>query len=179
MASFVSPSPATPDLASLEKQLDRTVKDWCGKYGTVGDGINHCAHFVSHLLQLRIPGAALCSNVGGSKYTYEERRAGYCVRVNQIFNSCSNTSRWDDKDLPKEACFIVATIESNIEKQDPKKKNEPVKIGDNSRKHIGIYLGGTIFHYSNKKDKVIKQSVAEFSNHYGKSTVLLRASLPK
>jgi hypothetical protein len=31
---------------------------------------------------------------------------------------------------------------------------------------VGIFIGGEIWHYSNKLDKVVKQTPAEFVNHY-------------
>jgi hypothetical protein len=168
-----SPTVASQSARSinLEGYLEQTVVNFCGKYGSVGDAFNHCAHFVSHVLSLRIPGAALCSNVGDSTYTYAERAQGYCVRVNQVFNSCQGRARWSDDDLDG-SCLIIATIEANIESQ------SPITIGQMSTKHIGFHVSGQVYHYSNREDKVIKQAVGEFRNHYGARTVLLRCDLP-
>lgn len=157
---------------NLDTYLDKSVTDFCGKYGSVGDSENHCAHFVSHVLQLRIPGAALCSNVGGSSYSYEDRRKGYCIRVNQVFNSCSNRARWDDAALPADVCFVVATLEANVESEDP------LTIGSMSKKHIGFYSGGWVYNYGNGADKVRRTSLADFKRHYGARTILLKADLP-
>jgi hypothetical protein len=157
---------------NLETYLGQSVKDFCGKYGDVGDSENHCAHFVSHVLQLRIPGAALCSNVAGSGYSYEERRKGFCIRVDQVFNSCKNRAYWNDKALPSQVCFMVATIESNVGSKDP------LTIGAMSKKHIGFYRAGWVYNYGNKNDKVRKASVADFKLHYGGKTILLKADLP-
>ncbi len=159
---------------NLEPYIGKSVVDFCGKYGSVGDSENHCAHFVSHVLQLRIPGAALCSNVGGeeSSWSYVERRNGYCVRVNQVFNSCKNRARWNDNSIPRVPFFVVATVPANIESEDP------LTIGTMSRKHIGIYVGGMIYNYGNASDAVRKVSVATFKHHYGATTVLLKADLP-
>jgi hypothetical protein len=156
---------------NLDGYLGQTVVDFCGKYGSVGDAFNHCAHFVSHVLGLRIPGAALCSNVGDSTYTYAERAQGYCVRVNQVFNSCENRARWSDDDLGG-SCLIIATIEANIESR------SSLTIGQMTTKHIGFNVCGQVYHYSNRVDQVIRQPVGEFRNHYGARTVLLRCDLP-
>jgi hypothetical protein len=178
MAESPQPIPSTnqgtvaADALNLEPYLGKSVVDFCGKYGSVGDSENHCAHFVSHVLQLRIPGAALCSNVGGSSYTYAERRAGFCVRVNQVFNSCSNRARWDDNNLPTDVCFIVATLEENIQSENP------LTIGAMSRKHIGFYSGGHVYNYGNTQDKVRKTPLADFKRHYGANTILLKCDLP-
>jgi hypothetical protein len=157
---------------NLDTYLGQSLVDFCGKYGSVGDNQNHCAHFVSHVLQLRIPGAALCSNVGGSSYTYAERRNGFCIRVNQIFNSCSNRARWDDKSVPSGVCFVVATLEANIESEDP------LTIGEMKKKHIGFYTAGHVYNYGNTNDKVRKTPLADFKRHYGAKTILLKADLP-
>lgn len=159
---------------NLDGCLGKTVDDFCGKYGKVGDGINHCAHFVSHVLELRIPNAGLCSNVGSneeSKWEYKDRMKGFCVRVNQVFNSCNNRAYWDGKSAPA-TCLIVATIQANIESK------TPLTIGSMTTKHIGFLVGDQVYHYSNTQDKVIKMPASEFKNHYGAKTILLRCDLP-
>jgi hypothetical protein len=158
-------------LGNLESMLEQSVETFCGKYGSLRDDFNHCAHFVSHVIGLRIPGAALCSNVAGSKYTFKERREGYCIRVNQVFNSCSNRAYWDDG-ASEGTCLVVATVAANIESK------SPLTIGEMSRKHIGFHIAGVAYHYSNTRDKVVKQTIAEFKRHYGNDTILLRADLP-
>ena len=157
---------------NLETYLGQSVVDFCGTFGSVADSEDHCAHFVSHVLQLRIPGAALCSNVGSSSYTYEDRRKGFCIRVNQVFNSCQNRARWDDAKLPTDVCFIVATVEANIERK------SPLTIGSMRQKHIGFYSGGWVYNYGNTNDTVKKTALADFKRHYGPRTILLRADLP-
>jgi hypothetical protein len=156
----------------LEGYLGQSVVDFCGKYGSIGDSENHCAHFVSHVLGLRIPGAALCSNVAGSAYAYEDRRKGFCIRVNQVFNSCSNRVRWSDAAAPATVCFIVATLEANIESE------SPLTIGSMRKKHIGFYSDGWVYNYGNTADKVRKTSLGDFKRHYGAHTILLKADLP-
>jgi hypothetical protein len=178
MGSTPTPLPAATLAANnstqsnLDNALGTTVAQFCGKYGTVGDDVNHCAHFIGHLLSLRIPGAALCSNVGGSSYTYQERHNGYCVRVNEVFNSCTGRGRWEDTVPAGTPRFVVATVAGNILRE------SPLTIGTMSRKHIGIYLNGMVYHYSNTKDKVVKVTIGEFKHHYGRATILLKANLP-
>lgn len=157
---------------NLEAYLGQSVKDFCGRYGDIDDSENHCAHFVSHVLQLRIPGAALCSNVGGSDYPYHERRNGFCIRVNQVFNSCKNRAIWTDDSAPQSVCFVVATIAGNIISQNP------LTIGSMRKKHIGFYVAGWVYNYGNTNDKVRKSAINDFKRHYGAQTILLRADLP-
>ena len=162
---------------TLAAYLGKSVEDFCGKYGKVGDGMhhrNHCAHFVSHALSLRIPGAALCSNVAGTSYPYAERMLGYCIRVDQVFNSCENRSLTTaEAAMRADKCILVTTIGGNVEDK------AAVKIGTNPRKHIGVLMNGRVYNYSNAKSKVVTLSVVEFSRIYGsKATVLLKADLP-
>ena len=161
----------TAQQGNVETYLGQTVEQYCGKYGTVGDSHNHCAHFVSHVLGTRISGAALCSNVDDTKYAYEDRRAGFCVRVNEVFNSCANRAYWSEEPAGSK-CLIVLTVKGNVT------GTNPLTIGTMANKHIGIYTGGSVYHYSNTRDQVVKQTVAELKNHYGKDTIVLRADLP-
>ena len=160
---------------NLDTYLGQTVEEFCGKYGKSKDGINHCAHFTSHVLGMRVSGAALCSNVGDSTWAYEDRRKGFCVRVNQVFNACNNREYLLEEPSGTQ-CFVCATVKGNIESK------KPLTIGAMSNKHIGIYSGGLIYHYANTQDKVVKWTIKEFSayfkGNYGGETVLLRCDLP-
>ena len=171
-----SPIPSTVvagaaiNAASLDALVGKELDEICGKYGSKGDAFNHCAHFVSHVLQLRIPGAVLCSNAEASKWTYEERRNGFCIRVNEVFNSCKNRALFLESEPG--SFLMVATTMGNITSK------KPLTIGTSPVKHIGFAVNGYVYHYSNLQDKVVKVTFAEFSTHYGNETVLMRADLP-
>lgn len=174
-ASSVIPSAnlaSNLSVVTLDAYLGQSVTDFCGKYGEVGDSMNHCAHFVAHVLSLRVVGAALCSNVGGSNYPASQRGQGFCIRVNEIFNICSNPARVKLASQPTTKCFIVATTEGNIIRE------SPIAIGDHPKKHIGIFMDGNVYNFSNTKDAVVKVSLGHFKNHYGAKTILLMADLP-
>jgi hypothetical protein len=151
----------------LSSYVGKPVEDFCAKYND--HNLNHCAHFVSHVLKLRLPHAALCSNVGAN-IVYADRNKGYCIRVDQIFNSCGNRSYWDDK-MQDDTCFVIATIKSVIDSEDP------LTLNTGETKHIGILAGGKVYNYSNSHDQVAAKSIEDFKNHYGKNTILLRADL--
>lgn len=156
----------------LNGWVGKTIEDICHRYGKTGDTINHCAHFVSHVLQLRIPGAALCSNVNtdDKRFVYAERAQGYCVRVDEVFNSCNNRALYLEKEGG--SFLMVATYASNITSKDP------LTIGNAKTKHIGIVDSGYVYHFSNGQDKVVQQTVGEFAKHYGQKTILLRCDMP-
>lgn len=159
-------------MSALEALVGKGLDDFCGRFGKVGDGHNHCAHFVSHVLQLKIPGAALCSNVDGSTYAYKDRAQGFCIRVNEVFNSCRNRDVFNPAKPGTGTFLMVATVAANIEKK------SPLLIGSMKTKHIGFAANGLVYHFSNKQDVVVKQSFAEFAQHYGGKTILLRADMP-
>jgi hypothetical protein len=47
------------------------------------------------------------------------------------------------------------------------------------KKHIGFLLGGFVWHYSNTRDRVVKQAMSEFLYHYpGQINALWLGSLP-
>ena len=129
---------------ALANFVGKLIKDICGKYDNGSTG-NNCAHFVGHALAYRLPGAALCSNCAGTLYTYAERTKGFCIRVDQIYNSLSNRGGWPQVS-PTSQCIVVATIHSNLTDKDNH------KIGDNPRKHIGIFYNGNVCNYSNTQD---------------------------
>jgi hypothetical protein len=160
--------------SKLDSYIGQSVETFCGKYGKKGDSLNHCAHFVSHALSLRIVGSKLCSNVAGSTYNYQERSQGYCIAVDQIFNNCINRCIFDIKTIPNGPCFIVATTNDNLSSDAP-----PKLIVRTAARHIGIFCGNNVYHYSNSRDMVVKVSLQEFRNHYGaKKTILLKCDLP-
>jgi hypothetical protein len=177
------PSPAIGanlTASDLQGYLGQSVLDFCGKYGDIGDDKledhtrrkNHCEHFVSHVLQLRIPGAALCSNVSDTKYTNKDQMLGYCIRVNEVFNILDGRAFVDAHSPPDSSCLIVATVRHNIKSQ------EDVTIGDNHLKHIGIFINGKVYNYSNPNSEVRETPLNHFRKHYGAHTVLLRADFP-
>jgi hypothetical protein len=161
---------ASVNAATLDGLVGKELDDICGMYGSKGDTFNHCAHFVSHVLQLRIPGAVLCSNAEKSKWTYEQRREGFCIRVNEVFNSCKNRAMFLETEPG--SFLMVATTAGNITSRNP------LTIGSSPVKHIGFAVDGNVYHYSNSQDKVVKVTFAEFATHYGRKTVLMRADLP-
>jgi hypothetical protein len=157
-------------VAGLETYVGKNIHAICGKYGDA-PGTNNCAHFIGHVLGYRLPGAALCSNCEGTKYTYAERHAGFCIRVDQIYNSLRNRSMWPAV-LPNTQCMVVAMLASNI------KDKKSYTIGDQPDKHIGIFDHGLVYNYSNSQKHAVRVPIAKFKHHYGVHTILLKADLP-
>lgn len=123
------------DRSLLDSYMGKMIDDICEfQYWDAMD--NHCAHFVSHVLQL------------GFGYTCGERRnIGYNVRVHEILQQCYEISLYPDE----LGClvYVCRYITSRFRMPAP-------------NRHIGIYYNGTIWHYNNKRDEVVVQNPDDF-----------------
>jgi len=107
---------------------------------------NHCAHFVSHMTDLEF--SFNCVDFkGGNKQPGN-------VRVHEIFARCPKVGRFEDADKSLTQLVFV-TRQNNVDLPSNKMGNIP-------QKHIGIYCDGSIYHYSNTPDKVVKWSPQKF-----------------
>lgn len=117
-------------------------------------GTNHCAHFVSHMLDYDFPSAASCKT-----YTLPDKRnnkvTGGAIRVNEIYNRIIKARKMPVSD---NACFALGLIFVT------QKRNMGVngRMGDKRYKHIGILLGQWVYHYGNTYNKVKKERLSSF-----------------
>jgi hypothetical protein len=111
---------------------------------------NHCAHFVSHVLG--IESSFNCREFkGGSK-------PGANIRVHEVFPLCPKVGKKADMDMDREQIVFV-TLARNVDVGNKTMINIP-------QKHVGIYSGGHVYHYSNGGDKVVKQTLADFEDTF-------------
>jgi hypothetical protein len=149
------------DRSLLDSYLAKNIKDIC-EFKNWSASSNHCAHFVSHVLQLHFG------------YTCDKKKdgAGYNVRVKEVWERCHDYASFD---AGAGACLVYATKAGNV---DLGKKS----IANVSDKHIGIFTNGAIWHYDNTLDKVVSQTPEEFlqrkTKQYGKGTALFRSDFP-
>lgn len=129
----------------LDAALGKNINKICGnKFHD--PAANHCAHFVSHICDLTF--SFNCKQfAGGSK-------PGANVRVHEIFAQCPRVGRWVDADLAKTQLIFV-TLASNVDIARKEMVNIP-------QKHIGVYHGGKVYHYSNTADQVTSESPESF-----------------
>lgn len=139
--------------------LTGTLKDLVGKNISnicpnefTSNAENHCAHFVGHALGHTF--GWTCRNQTG-----KGPQPGANLRVHETFARCPEVGRWADRPPIMMACLVFITKASNVNLATKTMSNVP-------RKHIGIYLFNTIYHYSNTRDKVVTQTPDEFSHHY-------------
>ena len=132
---------------------------------------NHCAHFVSHALELNdsLKIGLTCAQMTNKGTKLKAKGAGACIRVNEVFNFC--------KDIPipdESGCLIYITKLANFKKDGT--------MGDMSKKHIGIYLAKEVWHYSNTDKQVRRWTkdewVAKLDAHYDHHTVVKFTVIP-
>ena len=137
-------------MQQLDGYLGKHIRDICNN-GYVNDRDNHCAHFVSHVLEMQF--GVTCTQMGSGKGDAAN------VRVQEVFARCPRVGTWASHADTLTTCLAFVTNAGNVDLTKKVMSNVP-------RKHIGIYLGGLVWHYSNAQRKVVKQSPAQFAEHY-------------
>lgn len=132
------------DATLLNSYLGKNIKDIC-LYGFTDDAKNHCAHFVSHVLNLDFG------------YTCKGKAN---LRVHEIFQRCQNSYEFNSCP-PVISGLIFVSQYRNFDAARKTMRNVP-------KKHIGIIYNGNIWHYSNRSsnEKVIVQQMVNFIDHY-------------
>ena len=141
----------------MNMQLGKTISDFCN-CNFHNAGSNHCAHWVSHMMNYQFGYTCFDSTGQGS----EEDQAN--LRVHEVFAQCPNVGLWDDKPATLTSGLAFVTARGNVNLRTGTMSNVP-------RKHIGIFVEDTIWHYFNPIDQVISQTSEEFSNHYSGSSI--------
>jgi hypothetical protein len=165
MSDIVAPPDSTltqtPTATALNAFVGKHIKDICG-CEFHGDAFNHCAHFVSHAMGFHF--GYTCKQQTG------KGKIGANIRVHELFKQCPEVGEW--KACKATSCLVFITAASNVNLKTKVMANVP-------KKHVGIYLNGTIWHYSNSKRKVVTQTPEEFSHHYpGKNIALFYGTFP-
>lgn len=125
----------------LGKKIDQICPFSLGK----DNSQNHCAHFVSHVMEYD-GFAVTCKNQTNADKLLPGK--GAAIRVDEIFNVLSEAGSWTDRSLGLRSCLIFATNSGNM------KPNGEMNNG--KKKHVGIFLDGVVWHYSNTRDGVVK-----------------------
>lgn len=133
----------------MQNFLGRNINAICPNNFHDADA-NHCAHFVSHALGIR------------SSFNCREFKGGSGapanIRVHEVFALCPKVGKKADMDLSKDQLVFV-TLAQNVTIATKTMINIP-------QKHIGVYAGGMVYHYSNGGDKVVKQTLDEWETTF-------------
>jgi hypothetical protein len=153
----------------LNSYLGKAIGDIC-PHGFTASDLNHCAHFVCHVMNLSA-GSVTCKGMGSSP---DAARQGACIRVHELFADCPTVNEVTDctADTFGNGCFVFVTARSVVNLSAHTMTNVP-------RKHVGIGLGNTVWHYSNTQDRVVTTTPELFIYHYsGQTNGLYRGSFP-
>lgn len=141
-----------PTQIALEEAIDKNIATFCNN-AYHDDDVNHCAHFVAHMLRLQV--GTTCRHIAGGA------AEGASIRVHEIFANCSQVGRWDQLPTPLNWGLIFTTNPLNVDLATKTMANVP-------KKHVGIFFGPTrtVYQYKNALRKVIRQTPEEFGAHY-------------
>jgi hypothetical protein len=136
-------------LPDLEALLGKNISALCANRFH-DPNANHSAHFVAHVLGL---------DFGFTCREYlDGRQEGANLRVHEIFAQCGQVGWWEDAD-ERQDLLVFVTRRDAVDLARRKMQNIP-------RKHVGIYSKGLIYHYNNSRDRVVKQSPADFLKRF-------------
>lgn len=140
----------------LESYVDKTIAEIC-PHGFDDAALNHCAHFVCHVMNVSV-GTVSCKGMSSAKLA---DRIGVCIRVHELFAACPTVGEYDAATAEQLAggVFVFVTATTAVNLTTKTMTNVP-------KKHVGIALGGTIWHYSNTHDKVVTATPENFRKHY-------------
>lgn len=162
-----APAPSSLGKLSLNSFLGKSMAEICPS-GYADTSNNHCAHFVGHALD--ITAGLTCHGMTSGKKRKGEAAS---LRVQEIFAVCPSVAEYNDTMVGKRGLMFVSAPSSFVT------TGGKTTIRNVPKKHIGIFLNGTIWHYSNSRNKVVTQTPAQFIKHYsGQTNALWFGTLP-
>jgi hypothetical protein len=156
-----------PNQLLLNTYVGRTIAEICPNH-YANDADNHCAHFVSHAMGYGWGVTCLTLRGGPRRGSH----FGANIRVHEIFPHCPTVGTWTSRPVTMMSCLVFITGASNV--------NLSTKMMDNApSKHVGIYLSGLIYHYSNLQHRVIYETPDQFSHCFAApDNTMFYGSLP-
>lgn len=150
--AVVASSLHTPTEIELDGAVGKHISSFCGN-GFTANSSNHCAHFVSHILNLQF--GTTCRDLAGGAAPPAS------VRVQDLFSHCNQVGTWSSLPTVLTWGLIFITNPANVDLATKTMRNVP-------NKHVGIFFGGlrNVYQYKNALQKVVKQTPLEFGQHY-------------
>ena len=146
----------------LDGYVGKSMADICENgYTSAAD---HSAHFGSHALGFEF--GVTCRMVGN------HRGPAATLHVQELFPRCKSVGVWSLRPGSLSPCLVFITRASNVNLAAKTLSNGP-------RRHLGIYIDGFIWHYSNTRQQVIKETPSQFKRHYpAPDNAMFYGSLP-
>lgn len=156
MNDSVCTQPGNLSSMLLDGYLGKNISAICA-HGYDAADLNHCAHFVCHVMNVSV-GSTTCRGMSTKKAA---DKIGVCIRVHELFAACPEVGMYDNASETQLASgvFVFVTAQSAVNVKTKTMTNVP-------KKHVGIGLNGTVWHYSNTKDEVVTATPEEFRKHY-------------
>ena len=140
----------TVSLTDLQSYVGKSIDDICSN-GFSSAAQNHCAHFVSHALGLKL--GMLCGDM-----KFATRGTGGSIRCDELFNRLGDFGAWEDRPASDNGLLIFVLSARNM--GNGVMANVP-------QKHVGIHFNGKVFNFSNGQHQVVADpSVEAFHNKF-------------
>ena len=136
--------------SQLDSYLGKSIGAIC-QNGYVNDHDDHGAHFVSHVLGCKFGVTCQIAGKGSGPAA--------TLRVPDLFPQCKSVGVWSLRPASISTCLVFMARASSVNIAGKVMANAP-------RRHVGIYLNGFIWHYSNRRRQVIKETPSQFKLHY-------------
>jgi|HubBroStandDraft_1064217.scaffolds.fasta_scaffold03954_2 hypothetical protein len=125
--------------STLDAYLGKSIGQICGnRYTTPHE--SHCAHFVCHALEIKI--GTLCGDM-----QWKTRHTAATLRVNELYNGLANRGPWDQRPSKSKTQIVFVIRKAYM-------THNIMQLVD--QKHVGIYLNGAVYNYSNSHHRVVK-----------------------
>lgn len=148
-------------LNTLQGYVGKPISDICSN-GFSASSQNHCAHFVSHALGIKL--GMLCGDM-----TYATRKTGASIRCDELYNRLALRGKWEDRPAMADGLLIFVLSAANIVNG---------QMSAVPQKHVGIHYGGVVFNFSNSQHKVVADATVDafhkkFKNSYAGNDISL------
>lgn len=134
----------------LDAYLGKSIAEICPN-GYTKSTDDHSAHFIAHVLGLTA--GVTCQMMGNGP------GPAATLKVQEIFTKCPSVGVWSLRPAPLRMGLVFITRASNVNLSG---KAMAVAL----RKHVGIFIDGFIWHYSNRLGRVVKETPSQFARPY-------------
>ena len=147
---------------NISSHLGKTISDLCKTTLGNDDSSNHCAHFIDHVLRLKISRIHHCKNFSLADRKVDGDAAA--IRVDEIFNQIIDRGSFSSVSKMAGPYLIFVTLEKNINR-----KGLGLTMGNLRYKHVGVFYANSVYHYSNLQDKFVRDEINEFKAKFSRS----------
>lgn len=130
--------------SSLQSHVGKSIDEICAN-GFSSPTQNHCAHFVSHALGLKL--GMLCGDM-----LFKTKGTGASIRCDEIYNRLKTKGPWEERPKYDQGLLIFVLSAKNI--LGGTMLNVP-------QKHVGIHFDGKVYNFSNSQHKVVVDATVD------------------